>query len=64
VVAAYQAASLSTPLGDVPLARVTFQVVGAPGASGTVAVEVLDLVGTDLGEIPSTATPSRFAVQP
>ena len=64
VLAAWQAESLTGPSGAVALAHVTFVVTGAAGASGRVGVEVIELVGTDLEDLPFTTSSSRVGVAP
>ena len=46
-IAALQAASLTSPAGEVSIAKVTFDVVGTPTATTAVGVAVNQLFGTD-----------------
>ncbi len=64
VLAAWQASSLTAPLGSNGVAHLTFQVSGAAGASGRIGVEVLELVGTDLTDLAFTTSSSRVGVAP
>lgn len=64
-IAAYQTASLVLPSGTVSLARVSFEIVGAAGSTGTIALvaETLTAVA-DLSDIPWTNVPAVLEVQP
>jgi len=64
VFAAYQGASLATPVGAVSVARVHFELVGAPGSISEVSLQASTLADTDLADIAWTNVPARVAVKP
>jgi hypothetical protein len=64
VFAAYQNGSLTGPSGVVSVARVTFEVIGAPGGGSAVSLSAATLAATDLSSIPWTNVPGRVQVTP
>jgi uncharacterized protein YjdB len=64
LIAAFQNASLTEPSGTISLARITFEVIGAPGASAPLSLEAVTLAATDLTDIASTNVPVLVSVAP
>lgn len=64
IFAAYQNTSLSSPSGVASVARISFEVTGGPGSSGSISLQAVTLLATDLADIPWTNVPLLVAVAP
>jgi len=64
VIAAFQTSSLSSPAGDLSLAKISFQVIGPAGSAGLVSLEAITLSSTGLFDVPSTHVPVFITVSP
>ncbi|MCP3979266.1 MAG: choice-of-anchor D domain-containing protein [bacterium] len=62
--AAFQNAGMATPTGIVSLARIEFELLPGNGESVSIELEPIDLIGTDLDDLPFSHAPSTLEVAP